>query len=95
LPNLPKDIKIESHTDVQVTEASVKGGIVTGSVRNNTDRPYHAAELVFDLTDSVGSQVGAITTTVRDLGAKATVRFSVPIKQRDAAFVLVREVHTE
>ena len=95
LPNLAKDIKIDSNTDVQVVKAVVSAGanaIVSGTVRNNTDRVVGSAELIFDLTDDGGSQVGGVSTTVNNIPAKTTTTFQFPIKQRDAAFVLVREV---
>jgi hypothetical protein len=94
LPDLDKNLKVSSNTDVQVVEAAVRQGpepSVSGTVRNNTDRVIRSAELVFDLTDAAGSQVGGVGTTVRDLAPKATQRFEFPIKQHDAALVIVRE----
>ncbi len=98
LPNLSKDLQVRTNTDVQVVEVRVYAGSppsLAGTVRNNTDRRFSSAELVFDLTDSRGSQVGAVSTTVQNLAPQATAKFSFAIKQENAKFVLVREVHPE
>src|SRR5689334_18698134 len=87
-----KDVQIERSTDVQVVEAVIVKGSprqVSGVIQNNTDRAYRAAELVFDLTNSQGSQVGGVNTTVYNIEPKSTQKFHFPIKQDDAAFVLV------
>ena len=98
LPNVGKIGNIEVNKDVQVLEAHVElegGAKVTGTARNNTDRLIHAAEIVFNLTDQGGSQVGAVSAQVENLAPHATVRFQVPIEQTNAAFALVREVQTQ
>jgi len=94
LPNLTKDLKVSSNTDVQVVEAAVHQGSepsLTGIVRNNTDRLIRSADLVFDLTDGTGSQVGGVGTTVHDLAPGSTQRFEFPIKQHNAVLAIVRE----
>jgi hypothetical protein len=50
------------------------------------------AELVVDLTNASGSQVGAVSATVERLPAQGTKNFQIPIVQRDVAFGLVRDV---
>jgi hypothetical protein len=47
---------------------------------------------VVDLTNAVGSQVGAVSAIVQRLPASGNKEFQIPITQRDAAFGLVREV---
>jgi hypothetical protein len=91
LPNMGKDLKLAS-PDVQVLEVHVEGSRLVGAVRNTTAREIAAAELVFALTDSAGSQVGDVTGTVEKLPPSSSKEFEIPIKQRDAAFALVREV---
>jgi hypothetical protein len=89
---------IEVNKDVQVLEAHVElegGSKLTGTARNNTDHLIHTAEIVFNLTDQSGSQVGAVSAQVENLAPNATVRFQVPIEQTNAAFALVREVRTQ
>jgi hypothetical protein len=98
LPNIDKTIKIEVNKDVQVLEAHVEsqGGMkVAGVVKNNTDRMIHTTEIVLNLTDRTGSHLGAVSVKVGDLAPNATVRFQVPIEQKDATFALVREVSTQ
>ena len=95
LPNLTKDLKVSSNTEVQVVEAAVRRGSapsLSGTVRNNTGRLIRSADLVFDLTDGTGSQVGGVGTTVHDLAPGSTQRFEFPIKQQDAVLAIVREV---
>ena len=97
LPNLA-DVKVETNRDVQVVEVVVVPGAtpsVSGSVINNTSHVLRDIEIVLELTDTTGSQVGAVSTTVEKLEPKATNKFQFPIKQHDAAFVLVREVHSK
>jgi hypothetical protein len=94
LPGLAKNIEL-ANADVQVLEAVIRhegGHSVSGSVRNNTGRTIHSADLVFTLTNAAGSQLGGVATTVRDLAPGATRRFEFTVKEQDAAFAIVREV---
>lgn len=97
LPNLAKDIKIDTNRDVVVVNAVVDKNPVgiSGTVANNTDHVVKSAELTFDLTNGNGSQIGAVSTVVKDLPPKSQTNFRFPVKQQDAAFVLVREIHFE
>ncbi len=92
LPNVEKDLKFTPPTEVQVIEVRVDGARVVGVVKNTTAREIAVTSVVFDLTNSTGSQIGAISTTVENLPASGNKEFQIPIKQRDAAFALVREV---
>ncbi len=98
LPNLENNITLVSNKDVEVVEARIEHGPSTklvGTVKNNTPRVIHEANLVFDLTDMMGSQVGAVSTKVDNLAPGAVATFQLPIQQSNAQFVLVREVHTQ
>ena len=98
LPNLGKDLTVEVSHDLEVTEVHVEHGSVTtvsGFARNTTDHAIHNAQAVFDLTNSAGSRLGAVSTRIPSIGAKATVPFSFPVEQREAAFVLVREIRQD
>ena len=98
LPNVGKIGNIVVNKDVQVLEAHVElegGAKLTGTAKNNTDRLIHTAEIVFNLTDQGGSQVGAVSAQVDNLAPNATVKFQIPIEQTNAAFALVREVQTQ
>jgi hypothetical protein len=98
LPNVDKTIKIEVNKEVQVVDAHIEreGGMkVAGTVKNNTDRLIHTTEIILNLTDQTGSHLGAVSAHVDDLAPNATVKFQLPIEQKDASFALVREVHTQ
>jgi hypothetical protein len=92
LPNMAKDIQLAPATDVQVLEIRVEGARLVGVVKNTTTSEIAVAELVIDLTDGVGSQVGAVNGIVEKIPPSGTKDFQFPIKQRNAAFALVREV---
>jgi hypothetical protein len=95
LPNLDKNIKIEVNRDIEVDDAHIERGAVTkvvGVARNNTDHTIQNAEVIFNLTNAAGSRLGAVSTRVPTIAAKSTTKFSFPVDEHDAAFVLVREV---
>jgi len=97
LPNLAKDIKIESNREIEVVEVHVdRSGqmALTGTVKNNTSRRIAAADVVFNVTDTAGSQLGAVNGRIENLAPKSAKEFRLPIKQPDAVFALVREVST-
>jgi hypothetical protein len=96
LPNIARDIRIESNKEVEVVQVQVDRSAmkVIGSVRNNAAYAIAATDVVFNLTDKSGSQVGAVRGHIENLSPKSTKDFQFPIEQRDAAFVLVREVTT-
>jgi hypothetical protein len=66
--------------------------VVSGIVRNNTDRIVDSAEVSYYLSDSRGSLIGSETTTVRNIEAHASVPFRATVMSPNAAYVLVREV---
>ena len=96
LPNLAKNIKVEQNTDVEVLEVGIQRDpnprLLAGKVRNNTYREIAAADFVFDLTDSSGSQLGAVRATVEKIPPASVKDFQFPIKQQQAAFALVRNM---
>lgn len=94
-PILPDNFSLPQNTDLQIIQASVTrdgGTHVAGVLKNNTSRRYAGAELSFHLTDEDGSQVGGASTRLGLIEPRATVPFRFPIPQKNAAFVLVREV---
>jgi hypothetical protein len=98
LPNMDTTVKVEVNKDVQVLDAHVEreGGMkVVGTVKNNTDRLIRTTQIVLNLTDRTGSQLGAVSARVDNLAPNATGSFQIPIEQTDAAFTLVREVQTQ
>ena len=94
LPNLNQDFKLKPPSDIQVIEISVIGSRLVGVLRNTSTHDIAAAELVVDLTNAAGSQVGAVSGTVERLPALGTKDFQIPITQRDAAFGMVRDVRS-
>lgn len=95
LPNMDKDIKLAPPSDVQVVEVKIDGQRLTGVVQNVSKHMVESAELVVDLTNATGSQIGAVNGTVEKIPAAGRKEFQIPIKQRDAAFALVREITTK
>jgi hypothetical protein len=92
LPAIDKDFKLAPPSDVQVLEIKVVGSRLVGVLNNTSTREIAAAEVVVDLTNAAGSQVGAVSGIVERLPASGKKEFQIPITQRDAAFGLVREV---
>ena len=92
LPNMDKDFKLAAASDVQVLEARVDGTRLIGKVKNTSTREIAGAELVIDLADAEGSQVGAVSTVVGKIPPSGTKDFEISIKQRNAASAMVREV---
>jgi hypothetical protein len=92
LPNLDTDIKHQPSSDVQVLEVRVEGSRLVGVVKNTTAREIAATELVIDLTDAAGSQLGAVNGIVEKIPGSGTKNFQIAIRQRGAAFALIRTV---
>jgi hypothetical protein len=94
LPNMNRDFKLAPSSDVQVLELNVDSTRLAGKVKNTSTREIAAAELVIDLTDANGSQVGAVNAVVERIPPSGTKDFEISIKQHNAAGGLVREVTT-
>jgi hypothetical protein len=95
-PNIDRNIKIDTNKDVEVVQVHLDRSAmkVTGTVRNNTTHDIAVTDVVFNLTDKSGSQLGAVSGHIQNLPPKTTKDFEFPIKQADATFVLVRELST-
>jgi hypothetical protein len=90
-------IKVDTNRDVDVMEVhidSTGGTALLGTVKNNTAHEIRAADIVFDLTDSKGSQLGGVSQRLENLAPQTRVNFRLPIEQNNAKFALVREVRT-
>jgi hypothetical protein len=94
LPDLAKTYHSDSDPDCEVIEAGVAAQTLSGKVRNDTDHLIHVADLVFDVTDDTGSQLGAVAVRVESIAPRATVAFHQPLPQHNAQTALVREIHT-
>jgi hypothetical protein len=96
LPNMDR-VKLDTNRDVDVMEVHVdrtRGTVVMGTVMNNTAHQIHSAEIVFDLTDAMGSQLGGVSQKIENLPPQNRQAFRLPIEQRTASLVLLREVKT-
>jgi len=67
--------------------------VVTGIVRNNTNRKVESAEVSYYLADTEGSLVGTDTTDVANVAPHGSVAFRMPLKIANAQYVIVRDVH--
>jgi hypothetical protein len=94
LPDLASTLSPNQQHDLEVVEVRVEhtgGSHVNGVVRNTTGHDIATAHVVMDLTDINGSQVGGVEANLEKIPAMKTKTFSIPIAQRTAAIVLVRE----
>jgi len=81
---------------IQILEMQVVRGAdaeLKGKVRNTTGRIIRSLEIVVNLTDGSGSQLGAVSVHLVNLPADAAVDFQQPLQQKTAYNALVREVH--
>ena len=95
LPDLDRNIKLNTNPDVQIVEVAINhngSSRLVGVVRNNTNHEIASVDLAVDLTDVTGSQVGAVAGKVEKLPPSSNKGFQFPIKQRNAAFALVRDI---
>lgn len=83
-------------TDVEVVEIRIARGsrppLVTGIVRNNTDRKVDSAEVRYYLADRDGSLLGVESADVAGLKPHASTPFRTELKADKAEYVLVRDV---
>jgi len=96
LPNLDKNWS-EQSKEVDVIEAAVSRGgdpTLSGKVRNNTDNMVRVADMVFDITDQDGSQLGGVSVRVENIAPKGVATFRMSLPQKTARTALVREVHS-
>ncbi len=75
-------------------EIKVENTRIIGIVQNTSKQNVHSADLAIELTNLAGSQVGAVNATVENIPAAGRREFQINIKQRDAAFALVRDIVT-
>jgi hypothetical protein len=98
LPDLNKDLHIETQHDLNVEDVHVVVGApsrLVGIAKNNTDHSIPKAELFFDLTDRSGSRQGAVSTELKNIASKSSARFQFAIESSAATFALVREVRVQ
>jgi hypothetical protein len=84
----PKDLEV---VNLQITKGETPP-VVTGEVRNNTNRNFVSAEVSFYLSDGRGSLLGTESTHVPEVTAHNAVTFRAPLKTLNAEYVMLREV---
>jgi hypothetical protein len=94
LPIIDKDLQFAPAPDVQVVEIRVDGSRLVGVVKNTTAREIASTQIVIDLTNSVGTQVGTLNGTVERIPPSSSKAFQFPITQRDVAFGIVRLIQS-
>ena len=94
LPDLAKTYRSSSDHDCDISEARVENQTLLGTLRNNSDHTVHVADVVFDITDQDGSQLGAVAIRVENIAPRATADFKQALEQKGARTALVRELHT-
>jgi hypothetical protein len=98
LPNMDKEIKLASNPDIQVVEVSVRqegGPRLVGIIHNSSAREVAEVQLVLDLTDTMGTQLGGVNGSISSVPPNSNKSFTIPIKQKDAAFALVRDISSK
>ncbi|HTS28293.1 MAG TPA: FxLYD domain-containing protein [Bryobacteraceae bacterium] len=96
LPNID-NVKLDTNRDLDLQEVHIdlsRGAALAGTVVNKTNHSISTAEIVFDLTDARGSQLGAVSERLENLSPQKSQQFRLPIEQTSARFALVREVRT-
>jgi hypothetical protein len=68
---------------------------MSGTVRNKSNHTINSAEITCDLTDSAGTQIGAVVARVENIPPAGTKDFSQPLPHPQAMFVVVREISTK
>jgi hypothetical protein len=97
LPNFSA-IKLDSNKDVEVLEIAVdhrSGTAIVATVKNHTSRTLHNIEIVVDLTDSSGSQLGGVSMPMSDLPPNGGAKLRFPITNNSAALAIIREIRSQ
>jgi hypothetical protein len=96
-PEKPLPDPISASTDLEVVNIRIARDahppVVTGIVRNKTNRKVDSAEVSYYLADAAGSLVGTDTTQVADVEPHGSVAFRMPLKIATAEYVFVRDAH--
>jgi hypothetical protein len=92
-------VQIEKNKDLEVVQMEFHKNSdpksITGTLRNRTGKTFARCEVSFDVSNKEGAQLGGASTRISNLGPHAEVRFRIEVPQKDAGFVLVRELRTE
>ena len=96
---VPPGLKIDKNKDLEVVEIefnkTVEPKVITGTLRNRTERTFSRCEISFHVTTKAGTQLRAVDTTVENVPPHGDVRFKILVPDKDAAFTMVRELRAE
>jgi len=97
VPQKPFRDPVSASTDLEVVNIRIARDanppVVTGIVRNKTNRKVDSAEVSYYLADNAGSLVGTDTTEVANVAPHGSVAFRMPLKIAKAEYVFVRDAH--
>jgi hypothetical protein len=65
---------------------------LVGNIRNKSDSPALDIEINFELTNTIGTYLGATTANFSLIKPHATQHFEIPVTQEDATIALVRTI---
>jgi hypothetical protein len=96
---VPPGLKVDVNKDLEVVEMEFNKAsdpkVITGTLRNRTDRAFARCQVSFHVTTQDGAQLGAVETTLQNVAPHASVRFRIFVPQKDAGFTMVRELRAE
>ena len=97
VPQKPLSGPVSASTDLEVVNIRIARDahppVVTGMVRNKTNRKVDSAEVSYYLADTKGSLVGTDRTDVANMEPHGSVTFRMALKIPNAQYVFVRDVH--
>ena len=67
-------------------------GYITGSIRNNSARPYRYVQISFKLYDGTGAQVGSSSTNLSDFEGHGVWKFKAVVFEREARTCRVKDL---
>jgi hypothetical protein len=97
LPDL-SDVSVYSNKAIDVMDVSIQQSgtrRLTGSLKNNSDNPLDGVEVILDLTNAMGSRLGAISCKISHIQPRGRAKFQTEIAQKDAVFAIVREIRIQ
>ena len=93
------EVKIDKNKNLEVVEIEFdrtkEPKEIKGTLRNRTGKTFPQCEISFDVNSFEGVQLGGAATTLHNIGPHAVLHFRIPVPQRTAGFVMVRELRTE
>jgi hypothetical protein len=97
LPDFHPDLNLDSNKNLDVLKVQFEhsgGNVMTGVFQNKTNHLINEAEVIIDLFDDSGSNLGGVKVTEANLAAGESRNFQRAIEQSNAEHAMVREVHT-